>query len=393
MTDTERELALQQALDGELDASELPADMQDELAATRRVVASLRALPAADLPAGFEARLRRHLHQAAAARPARGLGWRSPWLYGGVAAAFLVIAAGVGLVAVRPSASGAKSAAVARIAAPFHAPLIGSAGSAGSASGGAASFAAQSAAPSAATYAAAAPAPAASPIDVSQRKIIENASITVEVADVNAAFQRVGDLATKAGGYIAGSDLSRQDGSLHASVTARVPSGGLAGFTQSVAALGTVISQGQSSNDVTQQYIDLNGRLQALQAERTAYLGLLSKASNVADALKVQQALTDVEAQIESLTTQIQSLDRLSSLATVNVMLEPLSAQPSLSGNGGPFGKRLGSALANSWRVLAAAGSALVVAVVWALPWLVLLAVISGALFWFAHRRRGPPAA
>jgi hypothetical protein len=398
VTETERQLVLQRALDGEIDAAAIPAELQDELAGVRRVVAALRALPEAELPDGFARRLRRRLELAsseaespAGPRTPRPLARRAlPWAVGAVAAALLLAVVGRGVATVeRPKGQVAASVAAARVAGPVHAPAVGAAAAP------AASFAAaQPGAPAAGAAATNAPdvsGQAAGIPDLSQRKIVENVSMTVEVADVGGAFDRIGALATQAGGYVAGSDLSRQDGSLHASVTARVPAGAVAGFTQSVAALGTVTAQGQSSSDVTQQYIDLNGRLTALQAERSAYLALLQRATNVADALKVQQALTDVQAQIESLTAEIQSLDRLSSLATVNVTLQPLSSTPSLAGNGGPFSHRLSAALANSWRALAAAAAAVAVAVVWALPWLVILAAAGAAVMGIRRRLRPRP--
>ncbi len=421
MTQAEREAALQDALDGQLDPQQLPADLQDELAATARVVAALRALPEADPPPGFDAQLRRRLRLAEAGRESAGAAhgqpatamrrrWRTrarhllPWAGGAVAAAVVLVAVFYGLGAVRrPTAGGPTLAAVTQgsfaasavhtpSGAPEAAPFVTAKGAVTHGAGGAAAGAS-----SAASSAPAALVPPASGLNVSQRKIIENASLTVRVADVGAAFDRLGTLTAATHGYVAASDLFQSDGQLHATASVRVPAADLAAFTQKVGTLGIVTAQGQSSNDVTQQYFDETGRLQALQAERAAYLGLLQKATNVADALKVQQALTDVEGQIESLTTAIQSLNNLTALATVNVSLAPLTVGPRVPVGVGPFGGRVAAALANSWQVLAAVAAAVAVAVVWAVPWLVLLAVAGGAVLAVVRIRRRnprqPPAA
>lgn len=400
VTEADREAALLDALDGRLDPQELPGDLQEELAATARVLAELRALPEPEPPADFQARLERRLQLAAASAagadskrpvpaPSRRRAWARralPWA-GAVAAALVLAVAGYGIgVTRRPASATLTAASVAQpefAARAVHAPAATTNApfkAAGNAVFGASVSTAQ---------APAASAPA--PLNVAQRKIVENASMTVRVADVGAAFNRLGTLTAASKGYVAQSNLYQGPGGLHASATLRVPSASLAAFTQKVGALGTVTAQGQGSNDVTQQYFDETGRLQALQAERTAYLGLLKKATNVADALKVQQALTDVEAQIETLTTEIQSLNNMTSLATVNVTLEPLSAGPTAGAGGGPFGGRLGAALGNSWRVLAAAAAGAAVAVVWAVPWLVLLAVVAGIVLAVVRLRRRSP--
>jgi hypothetical protein len=372
MTREAREELLRRALDGEADVAALPEDLRAELAATGAVVAALRQLPEVELPAGWDERLLRRLRLAMLPAPP-GRRWL-PRTWGAAAAAAVVVVA-AGLVAAhRPPRVGTSASAALHAAA---APMAPAAGARSPAVGGAAAVASL---------------PASAPgQDLAERKIIVNANLTLRVRDVRAAARRVGDLASGSGGYVAASSLSQQAGQVRAAVTARVPADRLAAFTDAVAALGEVTDAGQSSNDVTQQYIDVSGRLDALRAEQQAYTDLLRRAANVDEALKVQQALTDVEAQIESLTRQVQTMDQLASLATVNVTLVPESSQPSLPAGGGPLPARLAAALANSWRVLAAAAATVVVAAAWALPWLGILGAAAGLAWAAAGRRRRSP--
>ena len=73
-------------------------------------------------------------------------------------------------------------------------------------------------------------------------------------------------------------------------------------------ALGQTSNLTTKATDVTGQYVDLQARLDALEATRQQYLSILAKATSIGDILSVQEELDSVQTQIEQLQGQLQLL-------------------------------------------------------------------------------------
>jgi hypothetical protein len=84
---------------------------------------------------------------------------------------------------------------------------------------------------------------------------------------------------------------------------------------------GKLISENETVQNVTSQYVDLQSRLKNLQTEQQRLLQLLSQAQNLADTLTIQDKLTDVEGQIEQIEGQINELSSQTAYSTVTVNL------------------------------------------------------------------------
>lgn len=303
-----------------------------------------------------------------------GVAWSRlvAWVAGVLAGLFLVMV-GLSLV-VRPSSAPAPLSArpvqvrgsqAATTAAAAQAGPGAPAATAGSASGAAPATGAQ---PEAAA--------AEAPVDLAERKVVRQVSLALAVADVGQAFARVGQLAQAQGGYVESSTLSDA-----ATLTVRVPSGSLQGFLAAVRQLGEVTSESQSGRDVTQQMIDLDARIRALRSEAAAYEQLYARTGDIGQVLQIQKALGDVQAQIDSLTQEQRSLDRMATLATVQITLAARGARPSDA----PAG--VGAILAPVLGALLASLQALFVLVAYVLPWAALAAVAAGVVLAVRHSR------
>ncbi|MCC6382796.1 MAG: DUF4349 domain-containing protein [Dehalococcoidia bacterium] len=243
-----------------------------------------------------------------------------------------------------------------------------------------------------------APAPAvpalASALD---RKVIFNATLSLAVNDVGAAFQQASRVAAGLGGFVDKSSYSSPAGSVEtrtASLTLRVPA---ARTQDALAALrqidgARVTAESSRSSEVTEQYTDLQSRQRNLERTEQTYLGLLQQAKTVQDILTINDRLDGVRAQIEQIQGRLKMLDALSEMATVDLSLAlPAAARAS---TGGPTGVGEAFVAALDWsadalRYLAAAGVVGVVAVVWlAIPAAVLILGVR-----FLRRHRSPSSA
>jgi uncharacterized protein len=85
--------------------------------------------------------------------------------------------------------------------------------------------------------------------------------------------------------------------------------------------MGTVENQNINSQDVTQQYIDLQAQLTSAQMEEQSLQAILAKATTVSDEIAIQQQLTQVIAQVENLQGQINYMQNQVAMSTITVNL------------------------------------------------------------------------
>ncbi|MGD9406046.1 MAG: DUF4349 domain-containing protein [Anaerolineae bacterium] len=84
-----------------------------------------------------------------------------------------------------------------------------------------------------------------------------------------------------------------------------------------------VISSNESAEDVTEEYVDLEARLESLEAARQRLLEIMEEARNTEDLLEAEQQLTEREAQIESIKGRMQYLEQSARLSSIWIELQP----------------------------------------------------------------------
>ncbi|MDP3062898.1 MAG: DUF4349 domain-containing protein [Chloroflexota bacterium] len=160
--------------------------------------------------------------------------------------------------------------------------------------------------------------------EVLERMIVYQGDLTLAVKeDLGKAMDNVAQIAVERDGFVVSS--SRQ-GDESATITVRVPSEKFGETKQAVRSLGVrVLSESTRSQDVTEEYVDLQARLRNWEAAESQYLELIKKAATVDETLKVQERLVSVREEIERIKGRMQYLERTSSMASVTVQLKPAS--------------------------------------------------------------------
>jgi virulence-associated protein VapD len=144
--------------------------------------------------------------------------------------------------------------------------------------------------------------------------------------------------------------------------------------------LGTYRGEQSSTEDVTNQYVDLNAQLTAWRAQERVYLRLLGRAKSVADVIAVQNQLQQVQSNIERLQGQVNHLEDQSSFSTIVLQLrEPGAAA------GRPAG-RLARAWSTAVNGLGVMAAAVLVGVIWLTP----VVVLAGAVLFAVRALRRP---
>jgi hypothetical protein len=150
-------------------------------------------------------------------------------------------------------------------------------------------------------------------------KIIRTGSLQITVSDVGVATRTARDTIRGFGGYVGGSDESRNGDELVATISYRVPADRWEEALDAVRKLGTVVGEKTNAQEVTSQLIDLDARIRNLKASETALVGYAEKAPKISDLLEIEARLTDTRGEIERLSAQQAQLTDQVALATLTV--------------------------------------------------------------------------
>lgn len=163
------------------------------------------------------------------------------------------------------------------------------------------------------------PAPAA-PGGVA-RKIIYNADLALVVEDFAKVEPEVTRLVQTHQGYIANQEVLGSPGERRsARWTLRVPVDSFETFLQEVARLGELERNTRTSQDVSEQFYDIEARVKNKQVEEAQLLKLLEeRTGQLEDVLKVEAELSRVRGEIEQMQGRLRVLTNLTSLTTVTL--------------------------------------------------------------------------
>jgi hypothetical protein len=154
-----------------------------------------------------------------------------------------------------------------------------------------------------------------------ERMVIYNGQISLETSHIEDTLTKITALAESYGGYVAGSSRSNYGTQPTAEITIRVPKDKFRTAVQEIETYGKLLGENTSSEDVTQQYIDLKARLDNLQKEEQRLGQILTMATTVDDILKVEDELSTVRGDIESLQGQINYLEGNVEMSLISVSL------------------------------------------------------------------------
>lgn len=165
--------------------------------------------------------------------------------------------------------------------------------------------------------------------EAADRKIIRNAEITIEVPSTTDAQHQVTSIAETHGGFVATSEAKQRESNdpaqrtLDIKLVVRVPSNQFGrAFDEIKKLAGNTPSENVTSQDVTEDFIDLEARIKTQKALEVQFLEIMRQANKISDALEVQRQIADVRTDIEKLEGRKRFLENRSSLSTINVNIQ-----------------------------------------------------------------------
>ena len=246
-------------------------------------------------------------------------------------------------------------------------------------------------------------APADESIQAVERLIIRTGGISMVVEDTRAARAAIESLVAgmaDQGAFVVSADEhgGRTEGSQpYITMSIRVPAMRFGTVMDQLADMAVEVSnRNESAQDVTEEYVDLEARLESLEAARQRLLEIMDQARSTKDLLEAEQQLPQREAEIESIKGRMQYLEQSSRLSSIWIELQPYILSQPVGEEWRPVetARRAVEALADALRGL---GDFLIFFAIAVLPWLLLLAlavyVIYRLVRWLTRRRREEPTA
>ena len=216
------------------------------------------------------------------------------------------------------------------------------------------------------------------------RVVIYTGNLSLVVQDTQEAVTAITDLAAEQGGYVSGANIYLDDDVMRGSITIRILAENYRDTMEKLREFAVrVESVNTNTQDVTEEFIDLEARKVNLEHTEEALQKLLDERQNVGrtqDILEVYRELTNIRGQIEQIEGRLRYLSNQSALSTITVELIPdILYQPVSVGGWEPRGVAK-SALQSLVAALQGLISLLIWAVIFILPLLVIIFIPIGII-------------
>jgi hypothetical protein len=157
-------------------------------------------------------------------------------------------------------------------------------------------------------------------INVNDRKLIKNGALSFESKDIEKTKIEIERICRTLNGYIANENGGSYGDRLHYEQHIRIPHKDFERFVQEVE---HVASRFESKNivtqDVTEEFVDIEARLKTKKDLESRYLELLKIAKTVEDMLSIESQIGNVRSEIESMEGRLNLIKNQISFSTLTI--------------------------------------------------------------------------
>ena len=148
-----------------------------------------------------------------------------------------------------------------------------------------------------------------------ERKIIKTGSLSYEVKNLSETEEKIAAWLEGFGGYIADTWSNRNN----MNVTVKVPSSSFEDAMNSTGDFGELLSRSISTEDVSENYYDLETRLETRKILQEKLESYLAGAKSISDLLEIERQLNDVTSELESMEKQFRRLSNQIDFSTISI--------------------------------------------------------------------------
>lgn len=225
------------------------------------------------------------------------------------------------------------------------------------------------------------------------RMIVRTAEMRIVVGDTMKTVDAVTKAVEAMGGYVSGSNIWREGELMRATLKLRIPAGKLTASLASIRGLAKrVDNETIASQDVSQEFVDLESQVRNLEATETELRALLVTArqnsKRATDVLEVHQQLTMIRGQIEQARGRMRYLSQTAAMSSISLDVMPDAiAQPVVEPGWHPvlIAREAIRALVGA---LQSAGTVVIWLIVYIVPIFGMLALVIAGVWRVARRGR-----
>jgi len=187
------------------------------------------------------------------------------------------------------------------------------------------------------------------------RKIIWNADLEFQVADVDASTKEISNLCSKYGAFISHMNMNSTNYEVSNRITIRVDNNHFNDLINDIKGTSTFIRKVEiNSSDVTEEFIDIESRLKTKKEVRDRYIDILrNRSGEIKDVIAAEDAIRVITEEIEAKEGRLRFLQDKVSQSTIALQIYQkvdYKSEPETFEKG--FFTKAGDSLATGWAII-----------------------------------------
>ncbi|MBX2875643.1 MAG: DUF4349 domain-containing protein [Saprospiraceae bacterium] len=187
-----------------------------------------------------------------------------------------------------------------------------------------------------------------------QRKVIKTADFGIKVKQVEQSTKRIEEMVAAHEGFMSALNMTNSTYRITNQLTIRVPANRFEELMTAIEAESIYTDYRRiNAKDVTEEYLDIETRLNTKKQVRDRYVAILrDKAKTVEEVLKAEEAIRVIQEEIESREGRLNYLKNRVSLSTINLEIYQEVPYTPDRGSRTTFWTRLKQSAADGWTIV-----------------------------------------
>jgi hypothetical protein len=204
-----------------------------------------------------------------------------------------------------------------------------------------------------------------------EAKIIRTSNLRFETANLSETYTKIQKAIVQYKGTIQNDESGKNYNATYRNIIIRIPNQGFMPFIDDISQGVNYFDRKEiSSQDITEEYIDVEARMNAKKKLEQRYLQLLNRAMKVSEIIEIEKQLAAVREEIEAKEGQLRYMKNKISMSTVTI--EMYTNDASESGATASFGGKIWNAIKTGFNGL----SSLFIGIISLWPFVILLILI-----------------
>lgn len=184
-----------------------------------------------------------------------------------------------------------------------------------------------------------------------EKKIIKTAYLSIEVINYKASRKTIDSTLKTFNAYVVSENLQNTESQISNSINIKVPAAQFEILLTNLSKIAKKVDyQNIETQDVTEEFIDVQTRLSNSRKVEQTYLKLLKRTTSIEDILKIEQKLGEIRTDIESTEGRLKYLNHQVSFSSVNLNVYQTIDYKYIPEKLPGFFQRLSKALDMGWK-------------------------------------------